>query len=99
MQTLLGNLNHVGQMCPFLLNFRFNLNKSLANCSVTEELVLPDATLHELKIWKKFLLKDQEWCPIAHPVHHHPSARKRFSRTQQALEKKEFGLETLDVEW
>jgi hypothetical protein len=37
MQTLLGNLNHIGQMCPFLLNFRFNLNRSLANCSVTEE--------------------------------------------------------------
>ncbi len=35
MLNLMGCLNHVAQMCPFLLCFRFNLNKILAKLSIS----------------------------------------------------------------
>jgi hypothetical protein len=35
-QNLMGCLNHVAQMCPFLLCFKFNLNTILAKLSISD---------------------------------------------------------------
>jgi hypothetical protein len=42
MQQLMGNLNHVSQMAPFLSTFRFNLNRTLATCISSEPVRLSD---------------------------------------------------------
>jgi hypothetical protein len=79
MQKLMGNLNHVGQMCPFLCNFRFNLNKTLAACNVMPEPVtVPDPAFQELNVWRNFLLDEEEWVPICHPPHPPPICTKIF---------------------
>ncbi len=68
MQQLMGNLNHVSQMAPFLSTFRFNLNKTLASCIVSEPVRLSDDTLQELNVWRNFLMDGREWWPICHPL-------------------------------
>jgi hypothetical protein len=79
MQQLMGNLNHIGQMCPFLLNFRFNLNKSLALfVNESEKITLSEAAGQELNVWKNFLLSEEKWFPICHPVSHPPICTKIF---------------------
>jgi hypothetical protein len=79
MQQLMGNLNHVGQMSPFLLSFRFNLNKTLAACSnVVDPVSLSDATLQELNVWRNFLLDSEKWYPICNPLNHPPICTKNF---------------------
>jgi hypothetical protein len=79
LQILMGNLNHVGQMLPFLSNFKFNLNSCLA--SFTPEcayLPLPPSAKVELKVWKNFLLDNVGWFPISHPQHPPPICTKVF---------------------
>jgi hypothetical protein len=79
MQTLMGNLNHVSQMLPFLSNFRFNLNKCLASfSSVPGSLPLPHDARNELKVWKNFLLDKLAWFPICQPQHPPPLCAKVF---------------------
>ncbi len=48
MRQLMGSLNHIGQMCPFLLNFRFNLNLVQALCNKNPQVTLPDEALKGL---------------------------------------------------
>jgi hypothetical protein len=88
MQQLMGNLNHVGQMSPFLWNFRFNLNKTLAACNnALEPVLLTDATLQELNVWRNFLLDSEKWSPISHPPHHPPICTKKFFTDAAGLPK------------
>jgi hypothetical protein len=78
MQQLMGNLNHVAQMAPFLSFFRFNLNKTLASCNTSEPVMLPDEALQELNVWKNFLLDEQNWWPICRPQQAPPICTKTF---------------------
>jgi hypothetical protein len=78
MQQLMGNLNHVAQMAPFLANFRFNLNKTLASCIKTEPVILSDETLQELVVWKNFLLDEIQFWPICRPQQSPPICTKVF---------------------
>jgi hypothetical protein len=88
MQQLMGNLNHVGQMSPFLWNFRFKPNKTLAACNnVLEPVLLSDATLQELNVWRNFLLDSEKWSPISHPPHHPPICTKKFFTDAAGLPK------------
>jgi hypothetical protein len=76
MQSLLGRLNFVCMMCPFLKAFRFNMNKELASRildpSLCSELCTEAKT--DLLIHDKFLA-DMAWYPIARePIAAPPSA-------------------------
>jgi hypothetical protein len=89
MQMLMGNLIHVGQMCPFLLNFRFNLNKTLASFGPNVDLItMSDEALHELNVWKQFLLNVDNWLPICHPINHPPMYTKVFFSDAAGFHKK-----------
>jgi hypothetical protein len=65
MQTLMGNLNHAGQLAPFMAAFRHNLNRCLGSLQVAQE---PEAKLshfarEELRIWMNFVA-DDGWHPL-----------------------------------
>jgi hypothetical protein len=76
LQSLLGRLNFVCMMCPFLKAFRFNMNKELASrildptlCSKLSDNAKDDLLMHER------FLSDNGWCPIARePTGPPPSA-------------------------
>ena len=79
-QELMGCLNHVAQMNPFLSMFRFCLNKHLAKmisqkCSSTD---LDQNAIDELRTWHGFFEDTTQWVPIAHPVSHPPQCTKVF---------------------
>jgi hypothetical protein len=78
MQQLMGNLNHVSQMAPFLSTFRFNFNRTLATCISSEPVRLSDETLQELNIWRNFLMDEREWWPIYCPQLAPPLCTKIF---------------------
>jgi hypothetical protein len=76
MQSLLGRLNFVCMMCPFLKAFRFNMNKELASRildpSLRRELCMEAKA--DLMVHDKFLA-DMAWYPIAkEPIAAPPSA-------------------------
>jgi hypothetical protein len=76
LQSLLGRLNFVCMMCPFLKAFRFNMNRELArrilDPSVCAE--LSDNAKYDLLVHENFL-SDDDWCPIAkEPAGPPPSA-------------------------
>jgi hypothetical protein len=76
MQSLLGRLNFVCMMCPFLKAFRINMNKELASRIIEPSLCteLGVEAKADLLIHDSFLA-DEAWCPIAkEPVAAPPSA-------------------------
>ncbi len=84
------------QMCPFLLNFRFSLNKALLPLNRENSLISPNENaLKELNVWKGFLLDKDEWFPICHFKTTLPFALKLPSPTQQVSQRNRFGQLTL----
>ncbi len=76
LQSLLGRLNFVCMMCPFLKAFRFNMNKELAKRILDPSLCskLSDNSKNDLLLHERFL-SDEDWCPIAkEPIGPPPSA-------------------------
>ncbi len=66
LQSLLGRLNFVCMMCPFLKAFRFNMNRELAQR--IEDPLLRAALSREAKadlMAHDCFLADTTWCPIA----------------------------------
>ncbi len=66
LQSLLGRLNFVCMMCPFLKAFRFNMNRELARR--IEDPLLRAALSKEAKadlMTHDYFLADTTWCPIA----------------------------------
>jgi hypothetical protein len=89
MQKLMGNLNHVSQLCPFLLNFKFNLNKTLSTFKSDSDLVeLSLNAKKEMAVWKGFLLDENKWYPICHPQHPPPICTKTFFSDAAGFAKK-----------
>jgi hypothetical protein len=80
MQTLMGCLNHVAQMCPFMNNFRYHLNKLLATLinDSSPKLLLNIESTNDLRVWLNFLQDQSNWIPICHPVDHPPLCTKIF---------------------
>jgi hypothetical protein len=66
MQELLGRINDIVQMCPFLRGFRFKLNELLALLHDNPEsnVFLNAACVKDLKIFLNFLLDKEAWLPI-----------------------------------
>jgi len=68
MQRLIGILNDLGQMLPFLRGFRFHLNKFLAFLTVedTGPSPLPRKAAKELKVWAMAASSAAMGLPIPH---------------------------------
>jgi hypothetical protein len=69
LQSMLGKINDVAIMCPFMKNFRHELNKELALRTENPEslLRLSHAAKRELDVWEGFLKDDDIWIPICPP--------------------------------
>jgi hypothetical protein len=73
-QSLMGKLNDIGTMCPFLKIFRHELNTELSK-RIPEPLKLSNmskAAKKELLVWTGFLMDENVWIPINPPAHHPP---------------------------
>jgi hypothetical protein len=68
MQKLMGRLNHVSQMCPFLNGFRHCLNADLAKATRADpkQIVLSIFSKKDLQVWSNFLTDTQKSFPLAH---------------------------------
>jgi hypothetical protein len=79
MQSLMGCLNHAGQLAPFLAGFRFNLNKALGFLQTHPEvkLYLSQEARQDLKVWANFL-EEEGWHPLPGPYFAPPIAYKEF---------------------
>jgi hypothetical protein len=76
LQSLLGRLNFVCMMCPFLKAFRYNMNRELTRRILDPSLCskLSDDARNDLLLHERFLA-DNDWCPIARePTGPPPSA-------------------------
>ena len=56
MQKLMGNLNNVSLMCPFLNGFRRNLNDCLSAGAINDCIFVTSNAKNDLLIWAGFLL-------------------------------------------
>ena len=81
MQELLGRLNNIAQMCPFLKCFTYPLYKNLAKIenSKGEKIYLSTNSKQDLNVWANFLLDKNEWHPICAMYYHPPISCKSFS--------------------
>ena len=66
MQTLMGHLNDLGQMCQFARGFRYNLNNFLALLCQgnTEPLPIPTQARRDLEVWARMLAAAATGLPI-----------------------------------
>ena len=79
-QELMGRLNSVGQMSPFMRGFKAPLNavlKDLMNGIIVSE--LPEAAVSDLGVWHNFLQDEKEWHPIAVKYTNIPLGCKSFT--------------------
>ena len=65
-QILMGRLNDITQMCPFMRGFKHPLNKMLAQLEKRNFEKLSHEAWNDLKIWLNFLTDTDVWVPIAH---------------------------------
>jgi hypothetical protein len=79
-QKLMGRLNHVSQMAPFLNGFRHNLNEELkkAGASHPHKIKLSNESQRELSVWSNFLSDKNPWLPIPHPRESPPLCTKNL---------------------
>jgi hypothetical protein len=69
LQSIMGKLNDIAVMCPFMKNFRHELNSE-----ISLRMQEPEKMLHlsykakqELNVWEGFLTDDNKWIPICPP--------------------------------
>jgi hypothetical protein len=70
-QSLMGRLNYISTMCPFMNIFKFNLNTILASLSKNLPATLNVKARKDLQVWKNFLNHPTKWIPIS-PVKDDP---------------------------
>jgi hypothetical protein len=65
MQSLMGCLNHAGQLSYFMTGFKHNLNQCLGKLQTNPDskIELSENAREELRIWQNFLL-DDDWHPL-----------------------------------
>ena len=80
-QKLMGRLNDIALMCPFMQGFKFPLNCVLSDLlnSTGKKVELSDAARKDLTVWKNFLLDNVKWLPIAPKFTNSPLSCKSFS--------------------
>jgi hypothetical protein len=66
-QSLMGRLNYISTMCPFMNIFKFNLNQILATLTKNQSATLNAKTRCDLQVWGNFLTHPTKWiliCPL-----------------------------------
>jgi hypothetical protein len=80
MQQLMGRLNDVSLMCPFLNGFKRPLNDSLGILQTGDkDTVLSNQAKKDLLVWAGFLMDKEKWNPICHRPSAPPHFRKEFT--------------------
>jgi hypothetical protein len=88
MQKLMGRLNDVGLMCPFLNGFKRPLNDSLGFLQNKEPTtVLSNQAKRDLLVWAGFLTDRDKWTPICHRPSAPPPFRKEFTSDAAGIPK------------
>ncbi len=64
LQSLLGRLNFISTMCPFLTTFKYNLNICLANTLKGFKAYNNEKVRNDLRVWQNFLSHQETWIPI-----------------------------------
>jgi hypothetical protein len=69
LQSLMGKLNDVAIMCPFMKNFRHELNSEISLRMQDPEKLshLSYKAKQELNVWEGFLSDENKWIPICPP--------------------------------
>ncbi len=74
-QQLLGRINDISQMCPFMKIFRISLNQVIEKVNLdapsTTRVQVSQQAKEDLKVWKNWLTGDLKWLPIP-PVDANP---------------------------
>ena len=78
-QELMGRLNDIGQMCPFMKGFKSNLNNILSELHKFEKVKLSVQARNDLSIWSNFIEDCTGWQPIAGPYKGIPLGVKSFT--------------------
>ncbi len=70
-QRLVGRLNDISQLCPFLRIFKPSINEVMAGVPTDSLKDLPlevsAQAKRDLLVWAGFLWSEFKWMPIAHP--------------------------------
>ena len=77
-QSLMGRLNDVSQMCPFLRGFKSPLNKLLGKLESGKNVRLSHEAGKDLQIWKNFLMDPDVSVPICPKYSAPPLSYKSF---------------------
>ncbi len=78
MQTLMGRLNFISSMCPFLNILKLNLNNALSESMVNGSVTLNREAVKDLSVWLNFLNHQEKWIPIPHEISAPPLASVNF---------------------
>ena len=67
-QKLMGRLNDISIMCPFLKGFKMPLNMCLSAAIAKEVpfVELSASARGDLEVWARFLMDKEKWIPICH---------------------------------
>jgi len=81
LDSLLGRLNFVCSMIPFMRTFKRNIQQ--LHCTLEESGeasgVVPDEAAVDLRIWARFFHDNSNWIPICHRPSHPPLVHKTFT--------------------
>ena len=77
-QSLMGNLNDLSIMCPFMRVFKFPLFLCMKEC-IDDFVTLSNIAKDDLNIWIRFLCDSNDYIPICHEYVSPPIACKYFT--------------------
>ncbi len=78
-QSLLGRLNVISTMCPFMSIFKPNLNKHLSRLLKGYNVKITKKAADDLKVWKNLLSHPCQWIPICPETTEPPLATYTFT--------------------
>jgi len=87
MQKLMGRLNDVALMCPFLNGFKRPLLDDLCCLTAGKKCGLSPQSKKDLLVWVGLLAKENYWLPIPPEPSNPPAARKTFFSDAAGLSK------------
>jgi hypothetical protein len=81
-QKLMGRLNDISQMCPFLKSFRQPINRCVvnipSNAAPSTPVVISAEAKKDLQVWANYLCCEFKWLPISRELSSPPIWRKEF---------------------
>jgi hypothetical protein len=81
-QRLVGRLNDISQLYPFLRIFKSSINEVMSGVPTDApkdlQLEVPDSARRDLLVWAGFLWSEFRWMPIPREIHAPPLLCKEF---------------------